>query len=253
MGIDPNHRPKLFTSSLKHSQSNQESYKTSPITKFIEEQHKVNERMSNSFTDVHQLMKVVKSEQNQYFNEVISHIQKQELAHSQFGNRMDQHELVSKTLLDRIHHLEKLHLEMKKKLESDELIHQAILDGLTAQDSVGQRVSQKLLDNEGMLDTINEQLTKHEQLYEKLSETLGLQEAFHQTIMDRLDQQEAVTQKISRQIDHLKGVIFERFSFLTEKLENSWKITSNYLFGFLSKEDKEEAEKQEGFEEIRKQ
>ncbi|MBM6619473.1 hypothetical protein [Bacillus suaedaesalsae] len=254
MGIDRNNRikPKLFTSSINNANSNQHLYRTSPMTKFIEEQQKVNERISESYTDVYDLMKVAKTEQNKYFTEVITQIQKQEHTQTRFGNRMEQQELVNQTLLDRILHLEKINLEMKKKLESDEIIHQAILDGLTAQDNFGQKISQKIFENEGMLDTINDQLSKQEELYKNLSETLALQEAFHKTIMERLDQQEAITQKISRQIDHLKSIIFERFSFITEKLENSWKTTSNYLFGYLSKSD-DKHETEEEFEETRKQ
>ncbi|KAA0550027.1 hypothetical protein FZW96_01400 [Bacillus sp. BGMRC 2118] len=247
MGIIRNQKmmPKLFTSSIKNPDSNQKLYRTSQLSKFIIDQQNVNQQITESFKGVQQEMKVNKSEQEQYFHEVISQIQKQEHMQSHFDNRLVQHELINRTLLDRIQHLEKINEEIKLKLESDTAIHQAILDGITAQDHFGQRVSQKIGENEDMLDSINAQLTKQEELYENLSQTLELQEAFHQTIMDKLDQQEALTQKISRQLDHLKSIIFERFSYVTEKIEHSWKTTSNYISGFFSKtEDNHDLEEE---------
>jgi hypothetical protein len=227
--------PKIFISPLENNQTNQHLYRTNYMTQFIEQQQRVNDKITNSFSDVYNVMKDSKTEQHQYFEHLISQIDKQEHTHVQFRDRMLHQEQASHSILDRVLQLETLNHEIRKKLESDDLIHQAIIDGLTSQDHFGQQVSQGIKENENMLDSIISQLARQEELYQQLTEKIGLQDAFHQTIIERLDHQEALTQKITRQIDHLKSVIFERFSFITEKIENSLKFTSNYLFSFMTK------------------
>lgn len=56
---------------------------------------------------------------------------------------------------------------------------------------------------------------------EELNKKLQEQEQASKSIMERLHRQEAIAEKISRQLDHLKAVVYERASHLTDRFEKA--------------------------------
>lgn len=69
---------------------------------------------------------------------------------------------------------------------------------------------------------------------EQVAKQFSQQETVHQVLINRLDSQEGVTEKMVRQLDHLRGVLYERTNFLTEKIENSYTMTTSYLAKLLT-------------------
>ncbi|WP_456279151.1 hypothetical protein [Bacillus sp. AK128] len=240
---------KLFTSSLDNRRSNQYLFRTSDIKEYMEQQKEMNQTLSASILKMNHQMHDTKLEHMNHFNQFIS---KHEDSNLKLQNRLGEQEQTSQFILERIYHVEQLSQELRKKMNNDELMSQVIFDGLNAQDQTTQELSKHIKANDQTLEFIHQQLVSQEDLCKTLSEKLEIQEAFHQTLMERLDSQEALTQKISRQLEYLKGVIFERFSFLTDKIENSFKFTTGF---FRSKSDTDyiEHNEEETKEEITKQ
>ncbi|WP_246941604.1 hypothetical protein [Bacillus pinisoli] len=218
--------PKLFTSSLDRSLSNQILYKTNYIKEYMEQQKEMTETLSASISRVNDDIHTTKLEQQNFFHHLVT---KQENSNIQLHNRLGNQEETSKSILDRVAHVEQLSHDLRKKMTNDELMNQVIFDGLHSQDQVSKELANHLKSNDQTLEFIHQQLVNQEELCKTLSEKLEIQEAFHQTVLERLDSQEALTQKISRQLEHIKGVIFERFSTITEKLENSIKYTASFF------------------------
>jgi hypothetical protein len=224
--------PKVFISSSQENKLlNQDLYRTNYMKQYIEQQQNMNQTLSDSFHQVNQQLMDSKVEQQHYFNQLFSKFAVHDENHLQFQNRIEDQEQANKSIFERVQHLEKFSYDLRSKVDSDELMNQAIMDGLTSQNHFIQEIVQNFKTNDQTLESIHLQLARQEELYHNLTEKLEIQEAFHQILMERLDNQEAIAQKITRQLEYLKGVIFERFSHLTDKIETTLKFTTN-LFRF---------------------
>ena len=69
---------------------------------------------------------------------------------------------------------------------------------------------------------------------EQIAKQILQQEDVQQAFMSRLDNQEGMTEKMVRQLDHLRSMLYERTNFLTEKIENSYTMTTSYLAKLLT-------------------
>src|SRR5699024_12866080 len=56
-------------------------------------------------------------------------------------------------------------------------------------------------------------------------------------MLDRLENQEALMEKFHRQISEFRSILFERSSFLAEKIEDSYNLTSSYFYQLVSGSD----------------
>ena len=83
--------------------------------------------------------------------------------------------------------------------------------------------------NEEISREVKEQVT-HQQ---RLSEQLVKQKDLQQTILSRLAKQEGLTERMMKQVDHLRSVLYERSSFLAEKIGGTYSTTSHFISKLL--------------------
>jgi hypothetical protein len=225
--------PRLYTLDIENKKGNQQLLKINPVTQFINKQDYINDQLYETVQEVTSMLKSNKEEQLQYFQQLINQIKKQELTTNHVNNRVESFENTSESLLEKIKILEKQNEALSKQIEGDNQINQALIEQLTAQYS-DQLVS-KLEHHDTVVFELSEEVKKQQTIYETINEKLDMQEIFHKTLLERMEHQEALTQKIVRQIDHLKSIIYERFSHFAEKIENNMKLTTSYLFSFMTK------------------
>lgn len=91
---------------------------------------------------------------------------------------------------------------------------------------------------------IVKQLDRHEQYVQKSSkseqqilEKLQQQETQLENVIERIEKQEGLSEKIIREIQHIRSILFERASFLANKIENGYKLTSSYFSHILWKKE----------------
>ncbi|MFD1737262.1 hypothetical protein ACFSCX_11930 [Bacillus salitolerans] len=235
MSNETNSLPKVYTSNIVNSNVNQHFFRTNPISQFIENQNRVNDQLHHSINTFTQSLLNTKQEQHHYYQQVVSHLERQESKANGVNEKIENHEKKSASILDKVILLERQNEELRKKIENDSIINKAIMDHLASQESYSQKLVKRLEEHNQVMCDMKEELINQQEIYEKLNEKLDMQEVFHQTLLERLEQQEAITQKIVRQVDHLKSVIYERFSHFADKIEDSMKLTSGYLFSYLTK------------------
>lgn len=97
---------------------------------------------------------------------------------------------------------------------------------------------QMMMENERVTDQeVINQLKQHSLNNEQLSQHLVEQKESQQELMTRLDNQEALTEKVLRQMSNLRSSLFERTNDLAETIEDSYKLTSSYLYKLLTGAD----------------
>ena len=97
---------------------------------------------------------------------------------------------------------------------------------------------QKMIENKHISDLeIVNQMKQHSLNNAELSQQIKEQKENQQEVLTRLDNQEALTEKALRQIGHLRSSLFERTNYLAEKIEDSYQLTSSYLYQLLTGAD----------------
>ncbi|UAL50136.1 hypothetical protein MGI18_14690 [Bacillus sp. OVS6] len=224
-----------LTIPAKASTSNQEFFRVNYMQEFLKHQQHVNTGLSHAADTLNSLLHESRSEQAQHFHAVYRQLEKQEAATSPLLSNIETQQSASRIMSERLENLEKSNKELMIKLLSEGHISQAIIDQLTFQDQSIKELSGRFKTYESLQEKIIDQLDSHAVLKEQIKDRLELQEVFHQSVIERISHQEALTEKISRDIDHLKSVIYERVSYIAEKVEENFKVTKEYIFNLFSK------------------
>jgi len=84
-----------------------------------------------------------------------------------------------------------------------------------------------------VLDKILEQIHRQEQLFEQIENKETIQEE----LLTRMKQQEALMEKVLRKIANFRSILFERTSFLTDKIEDNYHLTTTLIYNLWSGSD----------------
>lgn len=224
-----------ITIPVEMNSSNQTFLRVNYMQEFIKNQQFVNTELSNAAMNVNNVLQESRSEQTQQFNSIYNQLEKQEAVTTPLLTNIETQQTFSKMMSERLTALEKLNTDVLKKIQNEDHISQAIIDQLTLQDQSIRDLAGRFKSYEGLQETMAGQLDLHVELEEQINEKLQMQEVFHQSVMERISHQEALTEKVSRDLDHLKTVVFERVSYLAEKVEDHFKYMKDYIFNLISK------------------
>jgi len=128
-----------------------------------------------------------------------------------------------KTILQTTQQTERLAADTEQKLIEEQLVHTAILDQFTIQETALHTLTKTLETFKQSSDSLTAKISANEETQQKIEEKLDLQEVFQQTILEKMEDTDAKVGKLTRQMDQLKGIVFERIQFLATKLEDNMK------------------------------
>lgn len=234
--------PKIYKSNKKPEiTSNQHSYRLNYLQELLEKQQEVNHSISDAVKMVNTKMNKTKIEQNQNYDNIMKRLSKQDEITSHVLTIFSDRKEADNAFLEKFDQLEKKNEILLEKLENEGLINEAILEQLSYQDDMIKKLASNLEAYEQSRLELSSQINKQQELFEKISSKHEVEEIFHQTVMERLDQQEGNTKKIERQLDNIRAILFERASFLVEKVEENFnKISKPVQRFFLQQENKTE-------------
>lgn len=180
----------------KINESNQTSFRKDYLTELLKEQQRHNDLLHQSIYKLNLLTKQRDTSQSLQWQEI--------------NNRL--------TGLEKVNDLQGFQIMEQLKVLSNE-----------------NEKLQMQMENERIFDQEVINQTKQNSLnYEELSQQINEQKESQQEVLTKLDNQEALTEKALRQISHLRSTLFERTSYLAETIEDSYKLTSSYLYELLT-------------------
>ncbi|MGM0875311.1 MAG: hypothetical protein ACQEWV_11010 [Bacillota bacterium] len=215
--------------------SNQDSIRRNYLQEFITQQGEMNSTLKNASIEVNMLVNETKYEQQQHFKHVLLQLEHQKSRTIPLIENMNKQEETYKNLLQRFEAIDEFNHELIKKYENEGLVNQAIVDQLTIQDTAIQRLSKNIEQFDGLHKSLSEKIDDQNTINDDILKTLELQESFHKTILERLDHQEALNQKLSRDLESLKATLFERISYVVEKIEDNYKQITGFVTQLFTK------------------
>ncbi|MFA1819257.1 hypothetical protein ACDX78_03455 [Virgibacillus oceani] len=225
--INHNNNEGIFGNKEDLSAPNQGFFMRNHVEEMIQAQQRVNVSMEKAIGNLSVYQKQQDGKQQAHWLEMQHYLQ--ELV--KVNRRQEQVEgRVMKQLQNLEEKNEKLTMAVnesgayeKEKVDQMYASQQALLSQLKGYESEVKK----------LIGKIDEQAAMHQQLAEKVNG----QERSQEEVLGRLENQEALTAKMLRQFDHFRSALFERTTFLAEKIEDSAEITSAYMTKLMSRKE----------------
>lgn len=227
--INNNEHPNVYKNKEEIATQNQSEYKFNFLTELVREQRDANDSLHHSFRDLIMLYEQQGNAHTDQLMELGNHLNELRVISGE-------HERFEHNVIDMLSKLDKGYevvLENDDKLR-EELFEQISVIGKTNEEIVS-RLEKYDTANEQLAKKLSEQLEMQKQLAERVDQQEGKQDA----VSSRLENQEALTEKILREIHHIRTILFERTSYLAEKIENGYKATSSYIYKLISGSEKQ--------------
>lgn len=229
--INKNGHPSIFENNVENVSRNQEHFKIDPFAEWLKEQKEATDSVNHQLA----VMKTVMTQQESTQSNQLKTIR----------NRLDgikqnnlRHELFKNDVMDSFSKIEGENKTLHQMLTNEQLISREFMGKVNevshSNQEIATRIETVTTASEKIVVKMNEQLTHQKQLAEKFLKHEDLQK----DVINRLDNQEGLSEKLVRQLDHLRSVLYERTSFLTAKIEDSYSMTSSYISKLLTGSDK---------------
>ncbi|WP_068674108.1 hypothetical protein [Oceanobacillus sp. Castelsardo] len=222
--INPNYRSNIYQTNSNPMEPNQKIFIKNHTVEMIEEQKKVNELLSKSFTSLKVLYERQNDEQSSKWTELGKQLQDLKIVN-------EQHEVLEREVIEKLKALEAEHEKLNITVGEGKLSEQEMQNKLkhivTTQQGFNHKIEEFNKVNMELKGKIEQQMD----LQKQMNDTVITNEKNREHIEKRLDNQEALTEKITRQLDHFRSILYERTNYLAEKMEK----VSTYVVNAVSK------------------
>src|SRR5699024_6548946 len=112
--------------------------------------------------------------------------------------------------------------------EEEGLLKQEVKEEIRHIHEANQTVLHQIEDYEMQTKKLNAKMDDLVQLQQAMMEAMSQQQDDRHKALQSLENQDALLEKTLRQVTNLRSALFERTSYLAEKVENSYKLTSSF-------------------------
>lgn len=232
MGVfmNQNDHPNIYKNNQTIHTSNQKIVHHNALTELMNEQQKATMALIQAIAELNMRYEQLEEKQSIQWN--------------QFQNQMNdltvnsrQREAVEGQLMQHLHILEEKSVSLQSLLEQESQVKQSLLEQVDCLRESNREIASRLEKHEATNEQLSLQLNEQLELQKEVADTLANQEEVQAGVLKRLDNQEALTEKISRQLNHIRSILFERTNYLATKLEDGYKLTSSYVYKFMTGSD----------------
>lgn len=220
----------IYKNDRKIDEPNQGFFIRNHVEEMIKEQKSINDSLHRSFHRLKWLQQQNEYKQSGQWQEIDGKLK-------ELKEINQQHEKLEEQVVTQLKKLENENSKVQHLLENGQLSKQELSEQLTGIGQTNQLIVTKLeaygAENEKLASKINQQ----GEMQQQLSEQISKQEENQEEVMGKLETQVALTEKITRQIEYFRSILFERTSFLAEKIENGYQLTSAYVAKIMTGKD----------------
>ncbi|MGM8212281.1 hypothetical protein ACLIBH_05715 [Virgibacillus sp. W0430] len=240
--INAEAHPNLFMNTNRLQAPNQAYYQYDTLSEWKKEQHNINESITESIRKIkvlYNLQEISRQRSEEAF------AQQLETYRVHYGN-------FKSDVLERLAMLEESEAQLKQLLEEETVLNKQARKQITEIHQSNKKLLHELHQFQDASKTVSAQvdaclslqkqtitqLSDQSAQYEHISEELKKQADDQQQVQTKLQNQEALVEKALRQLDHIRSVLYERSSYLAEKVESGYDRTASYVYHLLTKSEK---------------
>ncbi|GAB3049571.1 hypothetical protein [Virgibacillus ainsalahensis] len=193
------------------------------VSEMMKEQQKVNDALNRSFHGIKQLHEQQGNIQSDRWMKISSQL-------SMLKEMNRQHEKLEGDVVERLENLE-------KTIKKDHLSEEKFLEQFTNLKQTNQEIAARLGEYGQANEQIAQKMEEQAEIQKHMANQVSKQNESQGKLESRMENQEALMEKVIRQLDHFRSILFERTSFLSEKIEEGYKLTSTYVHQLMSGSD----------------
>ncbi|PAV31634.1 hypothetical protein CIL05_02965 [Virgibacillus profundi] len=232
MGLFINHEnhEDIFKNNGVINEHNQGFFMRNHVEEMIEEQKKVNDSLHRSFLGLEKLHAQQENKQSSRWNDISTRLNELKVMNHQ-------HEKLESHVVDQLKKLESENKKLQVMMDDGRLSEQEFSDQINGISQSNQEIVAQLHAYGLANEELSLKVDKHFEIQQQMAEQVTKQGVKQDDVLDRLENQEALTEKVIRQIEHFRSTLFERTSYLAEKIENGYQLTSSYVAKFMNGAD----------------
>lgn len=228
--INTGKHPTVFMNQDDIKEPNQGYFKIDFFSELVKEQKKINNSLANSF----QQLKFMHQKQNRT----------QAKEWEALGQQLDvlkdcnlQHEKFERNAKEWLTMLDENNKELYSMLKEEGLEKQDVMDEITLVSQSNQEIADQLDKYEAFNQQLTTQMNELFNLQKVMADKLASQDENQNRTLDHLENQEALMEKTLRQVTQIRSILFERTTYLAGKIEDSYKLTSSFVYKLVTGSD----------------
>ncbi|MGY0694925.1 hypothetical protein ACW2QC_19520 [Virgibacillus sp. FSP13] len=222
--------PDVFMNQSSIEEPNQSFFKIDYFKELVKSQKKMNDSLFRSFHELEFLYQQQQHTQAREWKEIGDQLHALKECNLQ-------HEKFKRDAMEWLTMLDENNKDMHRLLEEEGLLKQGVLEEINSVNQSNQEIVNQLGKYEFFHEQLTNQMNELFDLHKEMSSKIANQDENQNKTLNHLEKQEALMEKAVRQITHLRSILFERTNFLAEKIENSYKLTSSFVYNLVTGSD----------------
>ncbi|SET53869.1 hypothetical protein SAMN05216389_11439 [Oceanobacillus limi] len=229
--INKSDHPSVFQKNDEIEEPNQSYFQTDYFSELIKEQQKLNQSLTKSLDVIKERHRKFEYQEAAKWKDVqmkLYELQRSSAKHEEFEHNVREWLVM----------LESNNQKLQGYMEENDATKAEMLDQIDHVRQSNQEIHSHLDNYQIAYKDLANQLQEVFELQEKLTEQLSQNNEKQDQLLNRYENQEALLEKTFRQIDHIRSSLFERTTFIAEKIENSYKLTSSLMYKLITGSEK---------------
>ncbi|RYG73343.1 hypothetical protein EU245_06535 [Lentibacillus lipolyticus] len=222
--------PNVYKNDGEILEPNQDYYHKDTFSDMIQEQKKINKALSDAFHE----LKTAHQQQNRLATSKWQEIATQLKA---IQDREQGQETFERQAMEWLQTLDQNNQKLAEMMQQDDAQSQEAAAQMESLKQSNQLIAERLEGYEAFNQELSQQLKDLAELNEQMNDRLSEQDNTQANVLERLESQEALMEKVNRQISHFRSILFERSSYLAEKIEKNYNLTSSYFYKLMKGSD----------------
>src|SRR5699024_10472196 len=228
--INNSDHPNVFKNNGKILEPNQNYFHKDNFSEMINEQKELNQSLSNAFHEIKTLYHSQQQANASKWKHVADQLQT-------LKEREREHESFERQAMEWLAKLDRNNQQLQHIIENEDTMKKDVAGRIESLDASSRQIVERLAAYEAANQDIIRQINELADLNRQMSERVTEHDSAQENMLDRLENQEALMEKVHRQISEFRSILFERSSYLAEKIEDSYNLTSSYVYKLMRGSD----------------
>ncbi|WP_102026269.1 hypothetical protein [Salirhabdus sp. Marseille-P4669] len=228
--INSGDHPNVYKNNTQLKEPNQGYLRIDYFSEMVKEQKKLNKTMVTSFQDLQRAYEQQRNIQISQWKEVgnrLKELQQSDMQHEEFETK------TKHWIAELNQNSEQLHAMLESESALNREVIKQINELSQSHNEVLNQISQYDLSNQELYN----QMSQLMDLQKDMLNRVHVQDEKQNQMLGKLDNQEALMEKTHRQVTHLRSILYERASFLAEKMEESYNVMASFFYNLLTGSD----------------
>ncbi|WP_010531329.1 hypothetical protein [Lentibacillus jeotgali] len=228
--INHNEHPKVFKNDSKILEPNQGYFHKDNFADMLNEQKEINQSLTNAFHEIKTLHYRQQHANASKWKNIGDQLQA-------LNDREHEHQTFEHQAMEWLATLDKNNQKLQHILENEDTMRKEVAGQVETLNEFSRDIVERLAAYEVVNQETAQQMNELAAMNREMADRVAGQDKAQEEMVDRLESQEALMEKVQRQISEFRSILFERSSYLAEKIEDSYNLTSSYFYKLVSGSD----------------